>query len=301
LYGPSTQLQANDTFVLRSDVTNMIWDGGGIDTVDGSSQSKPISLFLEPGYWGSIGDKSSFISSAGQITIDFGSVIEKAIGGSGDDYLTGNLVDNVLFGGLGRDTLKGMGGNDTIDGGVGIDTAVYSHKKIDYTISKLDAGYMVSDKLGVEGVDAVVNTERLQFSDLSVAFDIDGIAGQCYRLYQSTFNRIPDLAGLGYWIAGMDSGDSLVSVANNFVIIAGFDVSHGSSMTDSAFLTNLYQNIYHRAPDLDGFNYWLNELANGSQTRATVLIGFSENIGNQLQVIGRIADGIEYLPYLLHV
>ena len=301
LYGPSKQVQTDDTFVLRSDTTNFIWDGGGVDTIDGSSQSKPITLFLEPGYWGFIGDKASLISSAGQITIDFGTVIEKAIGGSGNDYLTGNAANNVLLGGLGNDVLKGMAGDDTIDGGAGIDTAVYSHNKADYTISKAAGVFTVNDKLGIDGVDTVLNTERLQFADVSVAFDINGVAGQCYRLYQSTFNRIPDLAGLGYWIAGMDSGDSLVSVANNFAIIAGFDANHGSTMTDSTFLTTLYQNIYHRAPDLDGFNYWLGQLADGSQTRATVLIGFSENVGNQLQVIGRIADGIDYTPYLLHV
>ena len=33
-----------------------------------------------------------------------------------------------------------------------------------------------------------------------LALDINGTAGQVYRLYQAAFDRKPDLVGLGYWI-----------------------------------------------------------------------------------------------------
>jgi serralysin len=297
LYGPSKTLKINTTFVLHNNSTNIIWDGGGVDTIDGSAQVQAINLYLEPGYWGFIGEKSALISGAGQITINFGTTIENAIGGSGNDNITGNDADNALFGGAGNDILKGMAGNDLLDGGSGIDLAVFSHNKIDYTVSKSGVGYTITDKLGVEGTDSLVNIERLQFYDVSVALDIDGAAGQCYRLYQAAFNRLPDLAGLGYWIGEMDKGQSLTSVANNFLIQQEFFALYGNSQTDTDYLTSLYQNVLHRAPDQPGLDYWLKELTDHTQTYSTVLISFSADTEYQAQIVGKISNGIDFIPY----
>jgi Ca2+-binding RTX toxin-like protein len=298
LYGPSTAVQTNDTFILRSDKSNIIWDGGGTDTIDGSAQTQDIHVFLDPGYWGYIGSQSSLISSPGQITVNFGTVIENAIGGSGNDSITGNAAANTLSGGSGNDLIKGMGGNDVIDGGAGSDTAVFTHNKADYTVSKLIGSYSVLDKLGTDGTDSLLNIERLQFADVSVALDIDGIAGQCYRLYQAAFDRLPDLAGLGYWMGEMDKGVSLTAVANNFLISAEFVKLYGTSATDTAFLTSVYQNVLHRTPDQAGLNYWLQELTAHTQTHSTVLISFSADTEYQAQIVGKISNGIDFIPYI---
>jgi len=49
--------------------------------------------------------------------------IENANGGSGDDRITGNQVDNVLNGGAGHDALYGQDGADRLIGGLGNDAA----------------------------------------------------------------------------------------------------------------------------------------------------------------------------------
>jgi serralysin len=301
LYGPSKAIQTDNTFILHSDSTNIIWDGGGSDTIDGSSQTQAITLYLEPGYWGYIGQKSDLISTAGQITINFGTTIEKAIGGSGNDHIIGNASDNVLIGGLGNDQLMGMAGNDTIDGGGGIDTAVFSHNKSDYTISKLASTYTITDKLLTEGTDSLVNVERLQFADGALALDINGTAGEVYRLYQASFDRTPDQGGLGFWIADMDGGDTLNSVANNFINSAEFKTLYGANSTDTVYVTGIYQNVLHRAPDAGGLQFWLDAINVHAQSRSAVLIGFSESAENQTQVLANITNGINYQPYLLHI
>ncbi|MFZ6845762.1 DUF4214 domain-containing protein [Undibacterium sp. RuTC16W] len=301
LYGPSTAVQTDTTFVLKSTATNMIWDGGGNDTIDGSAQTQAITLYLEPGYWGYIGQKSDLMSTAGQITVNFGTVIENAIGGSGNDVITGNAVNNTLSGGAGNDWLEGLGGNDTINGGAGVDTAAYVHAKSNYTVSVSGNAISVSDKLGTDGNDSLLNIERLQFTDVSVAYDISGIAGECYRLYQAAFDRTPDLTGLGYWIAQMDNGYALKSVAGNFVSSSEFQTLNGVNASDSVFITNIYKNVLHRTPDAGGLQFWLDSLGAGGQSRATVLVNFSESAENQAQVIGKITNGIDYAPYLLHI
>ena len=59
---------------------------------------------------GSISDIGDQI---GNMTIAVGTVIENAIGGPGDDTITGNNADNMLSGGAGNDSLYGYAGNDT--------------------------------------------------------------------------------------------------------------------------------------------------------------------------------------------
>jgi Ca2+-binding RTX toxin-like protein len=51
---------------------------------------------------------------------DLRSLIENAIGGSGDDVITGNQAKNSLIGNSGNDTLYGLDGADTLDGGLNV-------------------------------------------------------------------------------------------------------------------------------------------------------------------------------------
>ena len=51
--------------------------------------------------------------------------IENAIGGDGNDSLTGSGGANSLIGGLGNDTLEGRAGNDTLEGNAGNDTYAF--------------------------------------------------------------------------------------------------------------------------------------------------------------------------------
>jgi Ca2+-binding RTX toxin-like protein len=55
------------------------------------------------------------------ISIAFGTIIENAIGGAGNDTITGNSAGNKLEGLNGNDTLNGADGNDTLFGGDGDD------------------------------------------------------------------------------------------------------------------------------------------------------------------------------------
>jgi serralysin len=138
IYGPSKSARTgNDTYKISTTTPNFIWDGNGTDTIDASDITQPITLYLSSGEWGNVGTtKASTITAPGQITVNFGSVIENAIGGSGNDYIVGNDSDNDLNGGDGNDILYGGNGNDRFDwdnkrsgndtfyGGLGDDTYV---------------------------------------------------------------------------------------------------------------------------------------------------------------------------------
>lgn len=211
--------------------------------------------------------------------------------GNGHVYRA-NFGGDTLLGSSGNDTFYASPGVDVFDGAAGFDTAVFTGTRASYAVQAAPSGY----KLGNGSSSATLsNIERVQFADGALAFDLNGVAGQAYRIYQAAFDRTPDQAGLGYWIASMDHGMSLTDVAAQFVASAEFTGRYGA-LTGAAFLTTVYQNVLHRAPDSAGLDYWLGYM-NGGGSREGLLAQFSESPENQAQVIGAISLGIGYLPY----
>lgn len=194
----------------------------------------------------------------------------------------------------GADQIQATAGNNAIDGGAGIDTAVYTGARSAYTVAKFTNGFTVTAGSGGDGSDALYNTERVKFADSMVALDISGNGGQAYRLYRAAFDRVPDKAGVGYWIDAMDDGMSLQVAAANFLGSAEFIATYGSNLTTAQFIDELYDNVLHRARDGDGFNFWVNSIDVSGDTRANVLAKFSESAENQAQVIGSIQNGFDF-------
>ena len=116
-----------------------LWDLGTGNTLDLSGYSLDSIVNLAPG---------SFSSCAGMtnnLCIAFGTVIDTAIGGSGNDTLVANDNGDVLTGGLGNDTLQGGAGIDRLYGGKGNDTYIAG------------AGDGVSES-GGGGIDTVISS-----------------------------------------------------------------------------------------------------------------------------------------------
>ncbi len=133
LYGPSkTARTGNDAYQIAAGSSNFIWDGAGTDAIDVSSANQAATIYLAPGYQGYLGSsKSDKITAAGQVSVNFGTVIENLIGSNYNDKLFGNEVGNKIEGGSGNDLIEGLAGtdslmgdtgNDHIDGGTGNDT-----------------------------------------------------------------------------------------------------------------------------------------------------------------------------------
>jgi Ca2+-binding RTX toxin-like protein len=100
-----------------------IIDGGGYDTLDFSGFAADQLINLQESGAGSTNATVSNIGGlTGNMTLAVGTIIEAAIGGSGNDTIYGNDVGNVLTGNGGNDIMKGMGGGDVLYGGGGNDT-----------------------------------------------------------------------------------------------------------------------------------------------------------------------------------
>ena len=188
--------------------------------------------------------------------------------------------------------------NDVFVGKNGvINTAVFYGPSSTATITKNTDGITVSSTFN--GSDTLTNIQRLEFSDTVVAFDSSAgqPTGEVYRLYTAALGRAPDTAGLGYWINALDHGVSLHNVAGGFIESIEFHNNFYGDGSTSTFVTALYHNVLHRAPEKDGFDFWVNSVNHGV-SRADVLIGFSESPENVAQTVGLVGQGIHYDQYV---
>jgi hypothetical protein len=99
--------------------------------------------------------------------------------------------------------------------------------------------------------------------------------GQVYRMYGTAFDRAPDAPGFEVWDGLVAGGLSLTTMASSFLNSAEFQTRYGT-LSNSDFVTLLYNNALDRAPDPAGFSGWLSYL-NGGGSRASLMVAFSES------------------------
>lgn len=269
-----------------------IWLGAGSDTVNAGGGGDTVH------FNGNIGDY--LLSLSGTTLLVAGEGNDRLTGVETLDFADGSLTVGRLLA-AGSQLLTGTSGNDNyagalsgafISAGAGFDTVSYNVSRASVEVAAAGATFTVT---AGAGSDTVSGVERLYFSDGAVALDLGGNAGEAYRLYQAAFDRTPDAGGLGFWIGVFDSGAALDTVAAAFVASGEFAARYGV-LDDASFVTQLYANVLHRAPDAGGLAFHVGNLANGV-SRAAVLGDFSESAENQAAVIGSISDGIAYTPY----
>ncbi len=119
----------NDNYLFDTDIAlgsdTIVEDGGGTDRLDFSSTTtRSVTIDLS--------NPAAQVVNAGlTLTLSSAATIENVIGGSKDDTITGNTLDNVLTGGVGNDTYifdtDLANGSDTIDESKGgVDTLNFS-------------------------------------------------------------------------------------------------------------------------------------------------------------------------------
>jgi hypothetical protein len=96
------------------------------------------------------------------------------------------------------------------------------------------------------------------------------------RLYFAYFLRFPDISGLSFWVSRFKTGTPLTAISNAFTQSHEFQTRYGS-LTNSEFVTLVYNNVLGRAPDPGGLAFWTGQLDSGARTRGDVMLGFSES------------------------
>jgi hypothetical protein len=215
-------------------------------------------------------------------------------GTPGPDTLTGGDRDDTLVGFDGQDTLRGNGGDDQIDGGGDIDTAVYAGELLDYTLVRDGTAFEISGPLA-EGFDQLVNVERLQFNDLSLAFDLDGHAGEVAKLLGAMIGKdewyVREYVGIGLDI--LDEGfsfEELMTVALEVVL--------GANPSNAAVVNLLWDNLVGGPTPVEVLNDLVGILERGELTQVGLCLAAADHPVNldNIGLVGLVSSGLEYIP-----
>ncbi len=81
------------------------------------------------------------------------------------------------------------------------------------------------------------------------------------KLYLAAFLRAPDLGGLNYWVNESNSGKTLQQVGGIIFSLPIVTDIYSAALSDRAFVEAIYNNVFGRSSDIEGLNYWSNEIA----------------------------------------
>lgn len=291
LYGPSKAVVRDDVFVLDPYKSNFIWDGAGVDTIDGSALSQGLYLHLDPGYWSYIGAKTTQIYGGGQVTINFGTEIENVRGGKAGDIIFGNSSDNHIWGGDGNDTISDHGGNDVVDCGMGGDVVqgLWGHDVIlgghgedrlviqqalpDMRVTKLrNDAFVITDSAATNlalcrGVELLQSAGTvIGLADVPVAHNIDT---QLAQVYLAAFGRAPSNGDYQYWSHVLQER-GLFAVADEMFAQSEVRAVYAASMSAEQFVSGIYSTVFGRAADTGGLEYWSQHLTRLSRGEVVV-------------------------------
>ena len=191
----------------------------------------------------------------------------------------------------------GTNSNDRIDGQGGVDTFVALGRSDEFALTQINTGLVAQDLRGLTGTDHLANVERIRFYDKTLAYDLEGNAGQAFSIYKAALDRVAEPSGLAGWIKYMDEGASLTTVSQHFIDSQEFKTKYGN-LDNRGFVNQLYQNVLDRDGEAAGISSWLNGMSNGL-TRAQVLAGFSESSENRANVQDLIKIGVSYSEWWL--
>jgi uncharacterized protein YkwD len=214
-------------------------------------------------------DRADYSSAASAVAASLAT--GQATGGGGSDTLAS--IEG-LIGSAFNDTLTGSAGSNSLDGGAGNDTSLYSGLYRAYAVSAAGGNETVAG--GPEGgTDSLTSIEKTQFVDGYFNTGTADPAAQVYRIYQAALGRAPDQAGLTNWVQAIGRGVGLQTIGDGFLGSPEFVARFGAG-DNTQFVTLLYNNVLHRAPDAPGQQAWVNYI-NAGHSRSEVLTGFSES------------------------
>ena len=285
IYGPSTKARtSNDTYAISQGAPNFIWDGGGTDTLDASALTQGATLYMTPGYWGYVGNaRASTITSAGQVTVNFGTVLENLIGSAYADSLYGSEINNTITGG---------GGNDSIDGGRGIDIASFSGASKDYKISSGASSTLVTGDATRDGTDTLLNVERVKFSDKSIAIDLNGNAGITAKVIGAVLGKtlVQNSTYVGLGLSFLDKGTTYSDLGALALSVVG-------ATTSDAVVSTVWKNVVGTDATAELKAPFIKMLTDGMKVGDFVVLAADTSFNTtNINLVGLAQTGLEYLP-----
>jgi len=91
------------------------------------------------------------------------------------------------------------------------------------------------------------------------------------KLYVAGFLRAPEKGGFEYWSSLLASGKSMAEVADIIFKLPIVEQVYSAGLSNTDFVTKIYQNVFNKAADAGGLKYWTDSLNASGQRGQLVL------------------------------
>lgn len=305
LYGTKA-FAAGDNAYAYTDASGLrvdnIIDDGGMDTLDFSALTVGVDVNLTPGAYSSVGKIASGANALANLTVSLDATIENVVGSPLADTVLGNAANNRITGGA---------GDDTLNGGAGGDTAVFSGARASYAVTKGASNIVVTHTGGTDGTDTLTQVERVQFSDVKVAYDsaLGESAGNSVLLLGAVLGNTllqakKPLIGIvaELFDTGIYSTQILAGALMRLPIWGALANGGADTATNTQIANYLLTTVNRAAPDAATLAAAVNAIDTQTGAAQGTFLGLlAESAANQLQVglVGLAATGIDLGPPVL--
>jgi hypothetical protein len=172
------------------------------------------------------------------------------------------------------------------------------HPSINYSLSKSGNLYLVLDKVGSGGQDILQAIQRVQFSDLSVAMDLDPLqsAGGTAEILGAIFG-VSALGNASYAGIGIHYLDQGMSFAN--LMQLALNAQLGPTFTNAQEIQLLYQNVLGVNATTSDVNTWSAQIQSGQYTQLSLAVMAAQSALNvsHINLTGLTQHGLPFLPF----
>lgn len=234
-------------------------------------------------------------SSSLRVTLSAGAVNDAA-GNALASAATGSFTtqaDPRYTGGSGNDVFAGTAGHHLVAGGDGVDTLVLAQPRSAFT-TRLGGGTTTVTALDGSSSFELRATERIRFSDINLALDLAGHAGQAAKVIGAVFGAaaVANAEYVGIGLQLLDSGtpyETLMQLALKVVL--------GNNPSDEAVVELLYRNVIGNEPSAAMESYFVGLLADRGLSQSALAVLAADTAENQMhiQLVGLADSGLPYL------
>ncbi|MHB0818479.1 DUF4214 domain-containing protein [Stutzerimonas stutzeri] len=194
-----------------------------------------------------------------------------------NDLASAEFVDFVLPGSLNRSEIieaieSGTISKTQLGGAMGFITKTNPSLNDIFTAIETVTGQPVSSELP---------EAALSFPGLN-----DEQVDSLVSIYIAAFNRAPDYEGLKFWAGvmsstlnqGQNQREAFFAIGNHMYEAGERNGEGGTSLSHELYVSFAYNNALGRAPDADGYTFWVSALKAGTVERGDFLTAFLDGV-----------------------
>ena len=209
-------------------------------------------------------------------------------------YETRPTVTSIPFGD--GKYFYGSSGPDYVIGTSYVDVFKQAGPSTSNQLTKLaDGSWQVQNKLTPSNTDNLVSVERVEFSDMSVALDVSGPAGQVAKILGSVFgpSYVNNTVFAGIGLAYLDGGMS-------YLDLCGLAAGAAGLSTSDLLVSTLLRNATGSEPSTLSKATYLQSISNGA-SYASVVQQIADSSANtqSIKLTDILKNGLAFTPYVL--